>query len=103
LKDLKLVSTRNPEMSRLQSNLEQWAASVILAGLNDGVLLEAVSLSTGGTNAIEHKLNREPRGWIIVRKRANANVWDSQDANVFKTKSLALECSANVTVDLWVF
>lgn len=103
MKDLKLIKAADKELSRLQSNLEQWAASVLKAGLSDGVLLESVSLSTGDTNAVQHKLGRAPRGWIIVRQRANANIWDSQDANVFKTKSLALECSADVIVDLWVF
>lgn len=103
VKDLKQIRGSDAELSRLQGNLDTWAESVKKAGLNDGVLLTAVSLSTGGTNAIEHKLGRAPRGYIVVRQRANASIWDSQDTNIFKTKSLALECSANVIVDLWVF
>lgn len=103
MKDLKGISTSNPELSRLQSNLDNWASSIMKSGLNDGLLLKSVVLSTGVINAVEHKLGRELSGWIIVRKRANAQVWDSQDTNIFKTKSLALECSANVTIDLWVF
>lgn len=103
MKDLKRISASNKEIGRLQSNLEQWSVSVLKAGLNNGVLLEAISLSTGDTNAVEHKLGRAPRGWIVVRQRAAASIWDSQDANVFKTKSLALECSADVIIDLWVF
>lgn len=103
IKDLKKIKGTTPELSRLQSNLENWVASVQQSGLNNGVLLQSISLSTGGTNAVEHKLGRAPSGWILVRKRSTADVWDSQDTNIFKTKSLALECSANVIVDLWVF
>lgn len=103
MKSLKKINGSTNELSRLQSNLENWAVSIQKSGLNDGVLLQNISLTTGATSSIEHKLGRAPVGWIIVRQRANAQVWDSQDANIFKTKSLALECSADVTIDLWVF
>ena len=103
LKDLKKINGSTDELSRLQSNLENWASSVQKSGLSDGRLLQGVVCSAGGVNNVEHKLNRELIGWIVVGQSAQATIWDSQAANVFKTKFLALNCSANVILNLWVF
>lgn len=80
-------------------SLSQIAGSAII----NGVLIKNVSLSTGATNFVAHKLGRDPQGWIIVRQRANAIVWDAQDQNQLKSRTLALEASANVVCDLWIF
>lgn len=102
MKDLKSVVTTDVTISRLQSNLDSWAKSVKFDGVNDGLLLKNVVLLAADVNLVEHKLGREPRGYFPMLK-GNSIIWNSQDANVFKTKSLALECSADVTIDLWVF
>lgn len=103
IKDLKKISSTTEELARMQSNLENWAASVQKSGLSNGVQLTGILLNVGVVNNIEHKLGRQLQGWIVVGQNANAQIWDSQDANTFKTKFLALQSSANVTVNLWVF
>lgn len=102
MKDLKRIAATNNEVARLQSNLEVWAQSVKLDGVNDGILLRDIALTAGATNLVEHRLNREPRGYFAMPKSSSI-IWSLQDDNVFKTKSLALDCSADVIADLWVF
>lgn len=103
IKDLKKISPTTEELARMQSNLENWAASVQKSGLSNGVLLSGILLNSSIVNNIEHKLGRQLQGWIVVGQNVNAQIWDNQDANTFKTKFLALRSSANVTVNLWVF
>ena len=69
----------------------------------DGLLLKDVVLTTGSINSVPHRLNRELLGYIIVMKTATSDVWDSQNVNTFKNKTLNLNCSADVIVNLWVF
>lgn len=82
-----------------------WATQLnpLLANpLAQGQLLKSVSL-VSGSNSINHKLGRKLQGWIIVRLRASATVYDTQDANQSPAVTLQLTASAPVTVDLWVF
>ena len=56
-----------------------------------------------GSNVINHLLGRKLVGWRIVRLRAAATVYDTQDASVHPDLTLTLVASAPVTVDLEVF
>lgn len=103
MKDLKKINTDIASLAKLQDNVENWAQSVSKNLIVNGVFLGPIPLAAGTVNNIEHKLGRPLKGWIVVGKNSNVDVWDSQDANVFKSKFLALNCSANVTVNLWVF
>ncbi len=66
-------------------------------------LLKSVALVTGQTNTINHLLGKVLTGYLVIRQRAQATIWDSQDSNPLPSKTLQLLCSANVTVDLLVF
>lgn len=82
-----------------------WASSLnkMLANpATNGILMKSVQLSTGD-NTINHKLGRNLQGWVIVRKRANADIYDTQDSNSMPSLTLTLNSSANVTVDLYLF
>jgi|WetSurMetagenome_2_1015567.scaffolds.fasta_scaffold703717_2 hypothetical protein len=68
----------------------------------NGHILEKVSLGTG-SNVVNHLLNRKLLGWVIVRRRANATVYDTQDTNALPDKTLTLVASTNVVVDIFVF
>jgi uncharacterized lipoprotein YmbA len=68
----------------------------------NGNLLQNVSLASG-SNTINHKLGRKLQGWLIVRQRASASVYDTQDSNQHQDLTLTLTSSASVSVDLWVF
>jgi len=103
LKSFKKVKLSDSSTSRLQDNCQTTFESLTKVSLLDGILIKDLALTASSTNEIEHKLDRNPIGWIVVRQGAQANIWDLQDANKSPSKSLSLACSADVTIDLWVF
>lgn len=66
----------------------------------DGRLIEDVDLTTTAVD-VEHGLGRTVRGFIIVNKDANADVWRTDSSN--ESKFIKLDASGTVTVSLWVF
>jgi hypothetical protein len=83
--------------------VEQLIEPFLNSEIINGVLIKNVNLDSSITNQVNHKLGRKPQGWIIVRQRANSIIWDSQDTNTKANRTLELSCSANVTIDLWIF
>lgn len=82
-----------------------WATELnpLLANvLSNGSLLKRVVL-TSGANVVNHKLGRKLQGWFITRKNASADIYDTQDTNATPALTLTLNCSAAVTVDIYVF
>lgn len=97
------VQTTDKDINQLQSNIIPRLNSLLSLPLLGGSLLTDVALSLGA-NAINHGLNRALQGWFPVRFHgAWAQIYDNQDSNTSPTKTLALNASAAVTVDLWVF
>ena len=64
-------------------------------------ILKSVAL-TAGANTINHLLGRKLVGWRIIRQRAAATIYDTQDTNVHPDLTLTLVASAPVTVDIEV-
>jgi len=101
-KGYKKISTENNDINKIQEYIGAAVESLADSPILDGILLKNVSLISG-TTAVFHKLNRPLQGYLIVRKRANADIWDSQDSNTAPSRTLILESSAAVTIDLYVF
>jgi hypothetical protein len=65
-----------------------------------------IALQTGLKNVIPHGLGRAMTGRLIVYQSANSWIWDdSVDAGdvAEPERYLALQCTADVTVRLWVW
>lgn len=93
------VFTGDRNFDTLQTNIEAAVGNFLKIPLLNGRLLESVELSNGNTN-IEHKLSREYKGYIIVRKSNGATIYDvAGEADKYVT----LNSSAACTVSLWVF
>jgi hypothetical protein len=103
LKGFKKIQAKDEELNKVQSNVEQLIEPVLNSQIINGVLLKNVILDASIVNQVSHKLGRKPQGWLIVRQRANSIIWDAQDTNTKANRTLTLSCSANVTIDLWVF
>ena len=88
---------------KLQSNVENALAPIINSDILDGVLLKNVDLRFDRINEINHGLGRAPQGWIIVRLRGDSRIWDVQDSNNTKQRTLSLRCTTDVEVDMWIF
>lgn len=69
----------------------------------DGKFLEDVLITTGATRSIAHGLQRPVVGYIVVKRSANSQIWDSESTNTKKDIFLNLNSSATVTISLWVF
>lgn len=70
--------------------------------LVQGQLLTNVTI-VAGSNVVNHKLSRPLVGWLVVRQRALASLFDTQDSNTRPALTLLLTSSADVMVDLYVF
>lgn len=56
-----------------------------------------------GANTIQTQLGYPLSGFYIIRQRAQADIWDSQDGNSDPSNTLILNSSAAVVVDLVIF
>lgn len=98
LKPLKDIVSTDVELSQLVSTLREWSKQFKDIPFLDGRLIEDIVVTTS-TVSVAHKLSRQPRGWFIVSKNANADVWESSKSSSY----LVLDSSATVTISIWVF
>lgn len=87
----------------IQDNLVKVLQPVTSNELLNGNILTKIALVSGSVNNIPHGLGRPLIGWYLVRVRASATVYDTQDTNLNPSSTLALHTSAGVTVDIAVF
>lgn len=103
IKSLRKLETDDPKLGKVQEYTQRSIDPIAKSEIINGTLLKKVKLTAGKDNNIDHKLGRKPQGWVLVRVRASATIWDLQDANTLSKSTLRLWTSADVTVDLWVF
>jgi hypothetical protein len=96
------IQSQTPDLNRVQDSIQKAFNPLAQNALLDGVLLTSVALKSG-SNTINHTLGRNLSGWVVVRQRASASFYDTQDSNSLPALTLNLTSSANVTVDLYVF
>jgi hypothetical protein len=99
---LRSVQTDDKNLNMVQSNIADVLYPIIKNPLTSGILLTNISLAAGD-NIISHKLGRSLIGWIPVRVRASATIYDKQDSNGSASTTLKLNASAAVVVDLFLF
>jgi len=102
MKKVKTLNTTGP-LARIQDNISTVLDNITDKEILDGIRVTNVALLNGVTNEVNHGLGRTPLGWIIIRKRAQADIWDLQDSNINKSRTLSLACSSDVIIDLWIF
>ena len=103
----KVFKPQDQEFNRLQDNIEQALNPIIDSRIVDGVYIEEVTLSTADT-FVEHKLGREPLGFIVVRKFAAGDIFESltdSDGNSYNRKKfINIKSSTSLSnVYLWIF
>ena len=91
------------DVSFVEYRTQEIADFVERCPLIDGRLLTGIEMITGQDNDIPHGLDRVPAGYIVVNRTANSVISTSSAVNKTPKNSLILNCSANVTVSLWVF
>ena len=96
----KTIRTKNSELDRVQSNVQLFSNELTTNPLLDGVLLKDIDLTTTET-LVNHTLGRLPQGWIIIKKDAAQDVYES--GTTLQQRFLSLTAGGAVTVSLWVF
>ncbi len=94
-----------PQKLPLDQMQTKWAAEidpVLKNPATNPVLLKSVHL-VNGTTLVDHRLGKNLTGWMIVRIRAAATIYDTQDTNPHQDRTLRLVSNAAVVVDLLVF
>lgn len=94
--------TANEELNLLQTTWAKQLDPLLRLPLNQSLLLKNVPLAVGA-NVVNHLLGRKLQGWTVVRLRAAAAIYDTQDSNPIPNLTLNLSSSAAVVVDLLVF
>lgn len=99
---LPIYKSNDQSFTLLQTAWSTQLNPVLALPQSSGVILQNVSLKAGD-NTIDHRLGRNLQGWQLIRVRAAATIYDKQDANQLKARTLVLNSSAPVVVDLFVF
>lgn len=83
----------------------QWASSinpVLTNPLINGIFLKNIAL-INGTTIINHRLQRDIQGYLIVGINAAATIFDNQATNQSPDLTLSLTSNAACIVNLYVF
>ena len=87
-------------LALFQQSINDQFSEVAKIPFTNGTMINGVALTTGQANVVNHKLNRKAVGYFVISNLANSVIWN--DAFSGDT-SITLRCSANTTIDLWVF
>lgn len=98
---LKLIRSSNPDIAHLQDSISTVIDAFSSKQIIDGTLIENITLTISTPLTINHGLGYAPRGWIVCKKNAGADVWET--ASTIPSKTLILNASATVTISIWVF
>lgn len=96
------IQTNDRTINQLQQNIIPVVNQINKNPIVTGTILQSQSLKSG-SNTINHNLGRTLQGWVPVRVRSQATLWDSQDGNATPQKTLILNTTADVVVDIMVF
>lgn len=95
--------TQDYNLNRVQDNVATAINSLSIQPLVTGNLLPSVSLAVG-SNTIYHNLGAPLQGWLVTRMRDTfSQIYDTQGTNPTPAKTLVLQSSTAITIDLVVF
>lgn len=94
---LKKTQFEDYRLMILQQDIDT-ALNQVSTDIVSGVLFKDIDLTTAA-KFVEHKLNRIPEGYIICGQNADARIWSVAKTN----KTLSLQASGAVRVNVWVF
>ena len=106
---LEIHQSKNPvedkDLALIQQNSKKFARPLEENPTLSGRFIEDVELVHGATTAVEHKLNRQPRGWWFcdvfgdMIESYGRTDWDEQTIEF----NITTTGTNDVTVRIWVF
>lgn len=97
--NLPLFKSEDQMLMLMQTKWKSQLDKVISNPFINGLLLEDVPLVIGD-NIINHLLSRVQQGWVLTDQNAGITIYRNAPFNV---RTLTLNSSGTVTVDIWVF
>ena len=64
---------------------------------------KTITLLSGIDNVIDHGLDREVQGWVVVDKNASADIWRPSAMNTWPKLQIILRASSTVTAKIYFF
>jgi len=87
------------DVNKLQDNVSAAITPILTNPLNYGIILPNVEVPGAAPVTIEHKLGRQPLGWIVIDKTKQADVWKIS----WSDKFITLDSSAVTSINLYIF
>ena len=84
---VKQIDPQNESITQTQSHVNSAVKQIANSPIIDGVVIKGIDLGTGDT-LVDHKLGRNPIGWIVIRKNEAGEVYESTTANSNRDKFL---------------
>lgn len=89
-------------LTQVQDNIDLAISRLSGSQFQNGTF-KTVTLLTGIDNVIDHGLDRQIQGWIVVDKNGQADIWQSSSMNTWSKLQVILKSSANVTAKIYFF
>jgi hypothetical protein len=100
---VKQIDPQNQNVTQTQSNVNTALKQIANSAIIDGVLIKGVNVGTADT-IVNHKLGREPLGWIVIKKNEAGEIYESSTVNKNRDKFLILKGSTATTdTNFWIF
>tara|TARA_R100000084_G_C4602578_1_gene124003 strand:+ start:506 stop:829 length:324 start_codon:yes stop_codon:yes gene_type:complete len=100
---VKQIDPQNQSVTQTQSNVNTALKQIANSAIIDGVLIKGVNVGTADT-IVNHKLGREPLGWIVIKKNEAGEIYESSTVNKNRNKFLILKGSTATTdTNFWIF
>lgn len=100
---VKQIDPQNQNVTQTQSNVNTALKQIANSAIIDGVLIKGINVGTADT-IVNHKLGREPLGWIVVKKNEAGEIYESSTVNKNRDKFLILKGSTATTdTNFWIF
>lgn len=92
------IRTADPDLSRIQDNLNYIVGELKNIPILFGILLEG-RLGAAGDLVLNHNLNRPIEGWLVIDKDKDVSFYKASSDNT----TLTLTGSGEVDAKFWVF
>ena len=92
----------NQEITRLQTHIKTVLNPLLELPISDGVMIENLDIGTGDT-VVNHKLGRNCEGFLVVRLKSNATIYESSTVNATPENTIILKASGAATANIYFF
>ena len=102
---VKQIDPENRDITQTQSNVNSAVQQIANSPIIDGVIIKDVSFTGDLDTVVNHKLGREPLGFIVIGQSQGDVVYESTTTNNNRDKYLLLKkgTANTVTINFWIF